>query len=261
MQYNSTLIVNLPHYFGITRDAEYFAEFDFDLYSSCVGHDVKLCPSMMSIRSRTSLTCMSAIYFDMPSEVHDLCEIMYQNAPLYEGALSIGTNHYLVSGGKDESWAMICPDKSPVPIPSCNFCVVKLNCECGLTASTWKIFAMAQRCDNSKAEKITMLHTVNLPVLHALYSKKDIAKIRGTTAFRTPLSVRLPAFKIKSKNWTTDLEKDRSFSSDFKRMARSLKNSETVYASKSDNCWHKPMLTVCFQPLLVGRWAPWFGIC
>lgn len=233
-QYNSTLLVGLPHYFGITRNGEYYAEFDNDLYSSCVGNDVKFCPSMISVRARTSLSCMSAIFFDLPTKVHELCEIRYQNAPLYEGAFSLGDNHYLASGGKDESWSVICPNKSPAPIRSCNFCVIKLNCDCGLSSSTWKIFATAQSSCNNQKNKVTMLHTVNLPVLHALYSRSDISKIRGTTAFQTPLSVRMPAFNVKARNWTTVLEKDRAFSLDFKKMAKSLSKSGAVYASKSD---------------------------
>jgi hypothetical protein len=232
--FNSTLIVNLPHFFGITRDGEFYAEFNFDLYSSCAGNDIKMCPSMISVRSRTSLSCMSAIYFDLPTQVHDLCEIRYQNAPLYEGAISLGANHYLVSGGRDESWEMVCPNKSPQPIPSCPFCILKLNCECGLSTSTWKIFAIATQCNDNEQERVTMLHTVNLPVLHALYNSHDIANIRGTTAFRKPLSVRLPSFTVRARNWSSVVEKDRVFSLDFKKMAKGLKESETIYASKSD---------------------------
>jgi hypothetical protein len=237
-RYNSTLIEDLPAYFGITRDAQYYCEFDYKVYASCTGANVKLCPAMLSVRERDVVSCASALYFDMPQRVHDHCEIRYQNGPLFEGALAVGNNYYLVSGSEQESWSLTCDNASPQEIPACLFCVVRLKCNCGLTTDKWKIFAKISQCATDNEDKITVLHTANLPVLHSFYAPAELAKIRGNTGFHKPFSAQIPDLKLGSKNWTNVMQRDRKYSLDFKKIAKSVGSSNAVFETRSDEILH-----------------------
>ena len=188
--HNTTKIVNTEPYFAISRDGSFYAEFDTARFASCVGQGVLKCARTLSLRSRSLKSCLSAIYFDMPETVAELCDVRYDTSTLFEGAIDLGTNHFLASGS-DTTWSLICEDKPPQTIQGCAYCLITLPCGCGLQSSKFIIPPKLSSC--STDGKVTYLHTVNLPALHHLFEDKfQLAPYLGASTFVHQLKLICP---------------------------------------------------------------------
>ena len=210
--HNTTKLVNIKPYFAISRDGSFYAEFDNDRFATCIGQGVLKCASSLSLKSRSVKSCSSAIYFDLPDLVAKLCDVRYETSSLYEGAIDLGTNHFLASGS-DKSWSMICANKPPQSIAGCAYCLITLPGGCGLQSSTFMIPPRLTSC--AADEQITYLHSVNLPALHHLFGKKiQLTPYLGASTFQQKPSIHLPNLEFKSENWTDTLALDSKYSFD-----------------------------------------------
>ena len=54
----------------------------------------------------------------MPETVTELCNVRYDTSTLFEGAIDLGTNHFLASRS-DTAWSLICEEKPPEKIQGC----------------------------------------------------------------------------------------------------------------------------------------------
>lgn len=255
---NTSLIVDVLPYFAVSRDNNYYAEIDHNVYASCIGTDVKRCHSMVSMRSRQIPSCVSALYFDRPSQVAVACNLRYQTSSLFEGAVDVGSGYFLASSSASE-WSMGCPDKSPLTIPGCVFCVIKLGCGCSLSGDT---FFLPPRVDYCHAGgNISFMHPVNLPVLHTLYSKADLKAISGITTYKNPARIKLPTFKLKSDNWSDVIAVDKKFTVDFKKLAANVDTDAKIYKSKADAILdHHPKLDSNYGYSSSSGWAAWIAL-
>ena len=231
---NATLIKNLPPYFGITRDAEFYTEIDHNVYSTCHGTDVKSCATAISMKSRTYASCASALYFDKQDEIIDLCDIRYETRALFEGAIDLGNSYFLASGS-GQSWNQICANSPPHPIQGCNFCLIKLPCGCGISSPTFKIPPKLSDCTKVDQEaKPTYLHPVNLPVLKTMFPKDQIPSVSGSHVFESPNEIHIPDLKIDETQWNNIINKEDKFKMSFKQITDNLDTSNTLFKSQAD---------------------------
>ena len=184
------------------------------------------------MRSSTSLTCLSALYYDHPSSVLDLCEIRYQEHGLFEGAVDLKDGNYLVSGSQ-KSWSMTCLNGlMSHAINSCTFCLLKLPCGCGITTSTFQIPYKITGCNN--ITKPTYLHPLNLPVLQSFYPLDTRINVRGTVTFSELPQISIPNITLQSSNFTSVMLAEKKFSLDFKKIAKQTNADKTLYIKPID---------------------------
>ena len=229
---NTTRINNLQPFFAVTRDGSRYTTLSHEVFSTCSGSEVKHCSQLMSLRTSLVPSCECALYFDRPREVLQLCDIRYQEAGLLEGVVHLCENYYLASS-TSESWSMICMNAPPKPIRPCKYCIVRLGCQCGISAPNFIMPPKISDCQPDSTEP-TYLHAVNLPVLHALYPSPKLQTLTSSTTFTTPLQVHLPDFPIKADNWSLVASTEQKFDMNFKKLAKSVKENTELFKRPED---------------------------
>ena len=231
--YNATLIRGLPPFFGVTRDAEFYVEMTAEAYATCHGTDVKKCKTGSTMRNKRYPSCASSLFFDDSDAAMKLCDIRYEVASLYEGAIDLGNNMYLASGSGDK-WEKICADSAPTPIKAITFGLLELGCNCGLSSSKFMIPPKLSGCkrDNAGMDP-TYLHPINLPVLKTLFPKGS-KEVSGSTLSISPHLLELPDFKLADSKAAKVAEKDDKFKMSFSKITDNIKTSDTIYKSQVD---------------------------
>ena len=142
------------------------------VFASCSGTEVKKCAHVSSLKTNLVPSCEYALFFDRPADVLKHCDVRYETSGLLEGVLSLDDNNFLASA-ESTSWTLVCENQMPKPIKSCKFCVLKLNCGCGIRRDTFVLPSQIPSCRGGDAEPI-YLHSVNFAVLHAFHNFQNL---------------------------------------------------------------------------------------
>ena len=138
---NGATQIELPKpYIAISNDNKFFLELSLDEYTHCFDtpNQPHVCPYLTRIQETQFHTCLSALYFDIPTEVTSKCPLTYfnQNPPVtilpYDGS------HYLVSASfhLKITWWFHCPGKNTVTFkPNATIFIVRVPCLCTLANS------------------------------------------------------------------------------------------------------------------------------
>jgi hypothetical protein len=231
--FNTTQIVNAAPFFGVSRDGDYYVEFDDSFYSTCkgTGH-IKHCPRVQSMRHVSIPSCTSGLYFDSYQHIMTYCQIIYKEQSLFYGAVDLGNAHYLISGS-DVSWSLDCIGKPSRPIRSCVYCVISIPCSCKLSTSHFYVPAKLTGCLTNQTS-VTYVHPVNLHILHGIFPSGTLADITGQSTTQKMTKVILPNLTVTQDLWSSVAAKDKEDALDFKTIAHHLKKDSKLFASKSD---------------------------
>ena len=80
-------------------------------------------------------------------------------------------------------------------IKGCNFCLMTIPCECGVSAPQMYLPPRLAACKNH-SESITTLHPVNLALLQQFFNSSDLSNITGNSMFTVLPDVDVPNFRM-----------------------------------------------------------------
>jgi hypothetical protein len=230
---DTTLIHPGAEFIGISRDEQFYIEFDFEFWAACHGKEFKVCDGTKSMKPRSAPSCASALYFDIPRDIMRFCEIQYETDGLLEGAVDLTQDLYLASG-KPTVWEVACLDGPTMTRDSCVYCLLKLRCGCSLRSPTFEIAAKITGCTKG-GQDLTYLHPMNLAVRYALHPDDKIY-IPGRQTYRQIPKMVLPNITLsESEDWESISHKDKKLSMDFKKLIKKAKKNEKLYASTMHN--------------------------
>ena len=228
---NTTRIRPNHQYLGVSVDEKNYLEFDHDFLSGCQGRELKVCKGTKSMRSTEYLSCLMALYLDLPKQIVEKCEIEFEIDGLFEGAIDLTDNLYLVSS-RDDTWTLSCWDKPRQTIQSCQYCLLKIGCGCALTSSSFTIAPRITGCVDRK-EDVTYLHPFNLAAFYTLFPDNKTF-ISGLQTFTRMPQFPIPHLAPIKGNWETINQNEKKLALDFKELIKKNEENGKVFASKVD---------------------------
>jgi hypothetical protein len=159
-----TQLQQLPRFIVVNLAHDLLAAVDHDSPSELISFD--------QLKWQTSDSCLSALVFDKPQNVPDVCEFSMKQAPIQPSVYRLAAEKYVVSNfstiethcGEDETIRNY--------HPNCSLCLLNLPCGCALYYDGRKAAVEPHGCTNETTTS-SVLYPVNLAILTAFYNITD----------------------------------------------------------------------------------------
>ena len=242
-----TLISNLPEYFAVTTGGDHYLTMSAAMYTSCDGNEVKICKlGMPSLQLSTSVTCISALFFDDKEGIHNNCTILRMKIPPTGSAMQlVGHDTFLIHGAHagEDVWRLRCvkdgkySQQSLVP---CAMCQIKMPCFCTLGTNQFEINARMTECSNQLDKdgfpNTTYVNHPNLAMITSLFPDNILSKLKGYESKINHLypSMNVTPPRIIHSNWSNIAEQSVSLEQDYKKIAKATYDNVIAYETKED---------------------------
>lgn len=238
----STRLVDVPEYFAISDDRNFYTELTAHHYLSCEGENVKVCPFEQSLKRSDVPTCISSLFHNDATNIKALCNFVFEDRPVPPQTIMLDNNRYWIHSNNatsDEKWYKFCiRDNKGVTatIQACKNCIIEMPCACSLRAASFQIPLNLQNCNlfalNHTYTDIVLSYPINLPFLSHFQPVDQFLEISSNQTMHQPLNLNIH-FNITRFNWSDVVERDRYFSIDFKRLIEQEKLHNQVFVDGS----------------------------
>jgi hypothetical protein len=238
---SSTRIDNLPDYFLVTADQDYYSEMSVTEMTGCRGKNVKICDLGRSLQAISRLSCVAALYTDSHDVIIELCDIRLEHGPIESGAVKLDNNTYLMHSKtpKNSQWTLSCPVRASVAtqnMASCTACLVQVPCGCQFHApGEFTIGLQLQGCnDLTSSSELTPAYPINLALLHLTGQFKY--GIKANSLSNTEWSINIPPLRPIGQEWQDAVERSHRYSADLKLLAKRVKRITPCIEPKRTHC-------------------------
>ena len=225
-------LLDLPKYFAITDDLQYYAFFDSEGLERCKTGKLILCGSSKQLHPITFESCISALFKNDKTVVKTKCNFRF--IPYHLSPSIIPVSHTSILLYNTDVVEFDCKTGKRMQ-KGCKFCLVQVPCECSVSTSTIYLPPRLSACHENTT---SVLHPVNLALLQHFFNDKELKDIDANALFENPLSVEVPHFKIYNHSMQTIIPDDRKAHLSLEKMAQSAKKNAIVFQSMTD-----PLLT------------------
>ena len=118
-------------------------------------------------------------------------------------------------------------------IKGCNFCILTIPCECGVTTTQLYFPPRLAACQNH-SQSVTKLHPVNLAMLQQFFDSSNLQNITGDSMYNILPDVDLPHFKVYNHSLTSVLADDRKIHLSLDKMAQKAKQNEVIFQNLAE---------------------------
>jgi len=197
-----------------------------------MGSRLQTCSLGLPVFDRAKASCASALFFDQPTLIVELCDIAYSIKPEKNRVRYMGDNLFLISS-TDKNWVSQCGRDPPVTVKSCSFCLISLRCNCGLVTGDFTINPVLTGCANQKGQ-ITHLYPINVAAIMLLGRESEVDSLSTSNVYSEVPKIDFPELKMFEKEWENVIQSDSTYQADFKKLAEAIISDETVYKTKAD---------------------------
>ena len=142
-----TYISDLPPYFGVTTDNNFYTEIDEVTFQACPGTFLKRCQSTLKISESSQPSCASALFTNDLGKIYDICKIILDPNPDPKQSYFINLNDdKVLISTLDTNWVETCESIPPRIFEGCTNCVVIRKCSCSLKANSFFLPPSIQSC-------------------------------------------------------------------------------------------------------------------
>lgn len=198
-----TSYTNLPDYFALSLDRNYFMELSSMQYGLCDDKsDIRHCVHNLPIRILANPTCAVAIFYNDLSAITNLCEkslLLYVPPKLQIIALGGNSYFFIDTLRTDPHWTLVCDQpKNNKLLPPCSLCTVVLPCSCSLQGKDFILAKSLYSCESSplrsSSEIVTNFH-LNINFLASfLYNTSVLDTLSPQAALSHLPSISMPDF-------------------------------------------------------------------
>lgn len=227
---HATQILDLPKYFIITSDQQYYAAlttFDFQL---CAGDATKFCKQNIALSPITTQSCILALYANDKAQVKALCNFRFLQSAIKPSITELTPNSLLIY--RTSLLSMECVHEHKM-VQGCDFCIFKLPCKCSISTNEHYFAPRLASC-HKHSSNISILHPVNLALLQHFFDNSYIEKIFADTTFQSPINVTLPSLKIYKHKMSDVIAADTKAHLSLSKMAEVAKNDEMIFQSLTE---------------------------
>lgn len=194
----------------------------------------------MIMRPRSQPTCTLAVFEDQPELAHKLCKAQFKETQgIFEGALLIKDNEYLVSTSEDRLEMFCIGTDAPKSIPGRRYAVITLPCGCGLRAQKFMIPPKITTCEFT--DEVQYQYVNNMLSLHALFNVDSQAAkdITSVTRSRHMFDAAIPAYKTyRAEKWKGVAQSEESNQLDFNKTVSVMKANGMLFKTQTEAFSH-----------------------
>ncbi|CAG2249469.1 unnamed protein product [Mytilus edulis] len=227
---HGTKIMDLPEYFVVTSNNQYYNHISYSRISSCTGKTTLYCSYSLPLVSTVSKTCISSLYFNSKQDVHEQCDFRFLMNVIKPTVEEIYDNTLLVY--KMNTLAFECPNKHKI-VKGCNFCFIQIPCMCSLSTDSLYIPKKIEKCTNYK-DTVTILHPINLALIQHFFDSDTYSSILGDTTFTKQINIQIPSINIFNHSFSNIIAQDHNLHLSLKRIAQATLKQKTVFKSLSE---------------------------
>ncbi|XP_052083209.1 uncharacterized protein LOC127720584 [Mytilus californianus] len=227
---HATQILDLPEYFVVTHNNQYYASLSFDKLRSCSGTNTLYCSHSLPLVSAVKTNCISSLYINSKSDIHKQCDFRFLLNAIQPSIEQIFDNTLLVY--KTNTLAFECQNKHSI-VKGCHFCFIHIPCRCSLSTDSIFVPKKIEHCQNN-TDTITVLHPVNLALIQHFFSHETYNSILGDTVFTKPINIDIPKIHIFNHTFSNILAQDKILHLSLKRIAKATQKERTVFTSLSE---------------------------
>ena len=225
-----TVLNNLPNYFAIQRNGDYFLEMSTAEFQTCQGLSILICQPLTILKPDLP-SCARAVLLNQHSKVLKWCnpQIIVRHTGIQRA--QVLRNSQVLIQGYSSDWHLSCNDAILQKIEKCHFCVITIPCGCLLFSKKYYIDTLGNSCQQD--HDIVYSHTLNIPVLMSLYSTA-LPTLKLSTLSDNPTSVQLPDVQILETEWKQTLSTENDIKIDLNRAATMLRDNSKVFLTPMD---------------------------
>ena len=227
----ATQIRNLPDYFAISNDRQFFVSLTNEETSHCVGNEIQVCTFRPTMQSISSTNCVANLFLGNVPQIKQQCDFRFLSNVIKPHLLNIGNGQLIVY--QTPRIIIECPPNRRHVMPGCNFCLIHLQCGC-LAISEDILFQSSITQCQSSAKQVTKLYPVNLALLHHFFNDHELQEILANTTFEKPLSIILPQLHVYKHKMSDIVSADHQFDLSLKTIIEKTKNQSKIYGSIAD---------------------------
>jgi hypothetical protein len=227
-------INNVPTYFAISSDNQFYLELAESDIKDCFGKTVKRCKQIMAIKERVLASCISSIFFQDHATAIKLCKgkVIGNETAFQTKIIDLGSGKLLVSTDH-RHWIKSCASKPPVEFIGCLYCIIKVPCACSIRGSQFFIPSFMNNCFADS--DIQMIQTDNALFSHHFYTSKELLKTPNITT-GVKISNTLQPFKIdlRQSKWDDVLSVDKQLQLEVDTLANLVRNGKPLFTTPVD---------------------------
>lgn len=228
---HATQLIDLPPYFLHTADNQHYATITSQQLTLCEGTSTRYCNFNIAMKATASPSCLSAVFFNQKKTVNDLCDFRFLTSMLPPAMYELSPSNLLLY--RTPMLALDCANGQQI-LKGCSFCVIKIPCQCSITADDLYLPPRLGKCNN-QTDKVTILHPVNLALLQQFFHEDSHSTIFGDTIFEEFVHIKLPNFHIFNHSFSKFLANDQKQHLSLKRIAKAVRHDGQVFTNLAES--------------------------
>ena len=221
---HATQLLNLPPYFLITANKQYYAAISDLELTLCTGKTIKYCTSNVALTPVTADSCILALFANDKTKVKSLCDIRFLQDIVKPQIMEISPNTLLVY--RTPLLSLECLNDHRM-VEGCDFCLFKLPCRCSISTNNHFFAPRLASCHHN--DNITTLHPVNLALLQHFFDNEFVENIFADTIFSKAVNVSLPKLKLYQHKMSDILAADTKSHLSLSKMAETAKKDAVIF--------------------------------
>ncbi|MES9881484.1 MAG: envelope fusion protein [Sedimenticola sp.] len=226
---HATHLPDLPQYFAISADEQFYTTMSQTELSTCTGKTSLSCNFNRALEPVTSDSCTLALFQGNKVSIHSKCDFRFIHNSIKPSIVEITPSSVLVY--RTPIMSMEC-GKTQKMITGCDFCIMQLPCLCSLTSTRLFLHPRLTTCHHTN--NITTLHPVNLILLQTFFDERTTEHLLADTTFPNPVNVSVPQFKLYEHKMDDILADDTKNHLSLKKMAEKAKQDEVIFKSLTE---------------------------
>ena len=228
---HATQILNMPDYFAITPDQQFYVHLSQTQLASCKGSMNKHCHMNLPLSPVTRDSCSLGLFSNNKGIIKDLCNIRFIQDAIVPKVTELTANKVLLYDSPILS--MECNGKHKMT-RGCNFCIFDLPCQCSLSSDAFYLPQRLISCKQISNNEITQLHPVNLILLQQFFDDQKFQHIFADSTFSSPLNITVPQFNIYDHKMSKIIADDKRNHLNLSKMIEIAKNDDIVFQTLAE---------------------------
>ena len=227
---HATQILDLPEYFALTYDHQFYTTFQGNELLPCTKEKHLSCRFNKVLSPQTHKTCIMALFANDKTLVHKHCDFRFHLNHLSAQIVELSKSTILVYQSK--LLELNCKNERKM-INGCTFCLMSIPCECSVSTPQMYLPPRLAACKNH-SDSVTKLHPVNLALLQKIFNSSDLSNITGNSMFTILPDVDVPTFKMYNHSMSAILADDKAQHLSLTKMAEKAKKDAVIFKSLTE---------------------------
>ena len=184
----------------------------------------------MPLKDTNNQDCALALYNGDKSKIHNLCNFRFVPNAVTPTIRQLDQSHILVIN--TTSLSLNCPSGIK-DLQPCHFCIVQIPCNCSVSSPQYSLAKRHTGCHDNSGNT-SVMHLVNLILLHKFFGIEQISHIFPNSTFPTPLNISIKPLKFYNHKYHDIIADDQKTHLNLDTIIKNAKEDKVIYASIAD---------------------------